>query len=162
MGGVFPFFGHFGDTATLAPTQRMLRKGEESIFAQIGRQVRCVLVYLHGILPFERQKAAPVAQSDSVVERLQATGTLAFELHFQRTFQQDGIAIFLSYQCVRQWAGWFDKVVQRHHVQVGQREFSIERNGSPVQGIELNQKRHSLSDGLGIWPSACPRKQTAR
>ena len=36
MGGVFPFFGHFGDTATLAPTQRMLRKGAPF------RSIRCV------------------------------------------------------------------------------------------------------------------------
>jgi hypothetical protein len=109
----------------------MLRKREENIFTQKGRQVHAITHYGHRFLACQRHTADPVVKPQQVAKRLQTSHTLALEGQVQRATHEEFVLQLLNLQRVSQRLLQPDEGIQRLNLQLAGRYFSFQHDGVP-------------------------------
>ena len=76
-------FLYRGQAITFCFTQRMLRKGEQSILAKVGRQVHEIIIHAGFVFAFQWNEQVVGIERDIVCNREQSTDAFAVQGHFQ-------------------------------------------------------------------------------
>jgi hypothetical protein len=103
----------------------MLRKLEQNIFPEVGRQVHAIIVYRGGILPFEGEVDRPILEGERERELLQAADALAIQVQIKSSLNENPALEFLGHEVIFKGLGDLDHPVMGLDVQLAGGHFPL-------------------------------------
>jgi hypothetical protein len=121
-----------------------LRKREDNIFAEIGRQVHAVLPNHHGIVAVPRQETAVVREPDGVFEGAQAAGALTGELQFDLALHQEPFLVTFYQELVAEGACGVDEIVETFKVELIDGQFPGQAQFLVFEMAKVDKQGHRI------------------
>jgi hypothetical protein len=103
----------------------MLRKLEQNIFPDCGRQVHAIVDYWNSFFTLQRQMSRPWRQFQFVCEPLQTTYALTIKSEAQTSAHQEAVVESLNFQVVIQRLAKPDYVVVRLDIEFGDSDLPL-------------------------------------